>query len=45
MGTAAGAKAIRQAFDAAVRGEPLAKAGQDHRELAVALEKWPEPQA
>lgn len=45
MGTAAGAMAIRQAFDAAVRGEPLSEARKTHRELAGALEKWPEPQA
>lgn len=42
MGTAAGARAIRQAFDAAVRGEPLAEARKSHPELAAALDKWPE---
>ena len=44
MGTAAGARSIRQAFDAALRGEPLAEAGKAHPELAAALEKWPEPE-
>jgi 2,3-diketo-5-methylthiopentyl-1-phosphate enolase len=42
MGTAAGARSIRQAFDAAVRGEPLAEARKASPELAAALEKWPE---
>lgn len=41
-GTAAGARSIRQAFDAAVRGEPLAEARKEHPELSAALEKWPE---
>jgi 2,3-diketo-5-methylthiopentyl-1-phosphate enolase len=41
-GAAAGARAIRQAIDAAVRGEPLADAAAMHPELAVALERWPE---
>ncbi|MEP7159370.1 MAG: RuBisCO large subunit C-terminal-like domain-containing protein [Chloroflexota bacterium] len=45
MGTAAGARSIRQAFDAAVRGEPLAEARKANPELAAALEKWPEPEA
>ena len=45
MGTAAGARAIRQAIDAAVRGQPLAEARKAHPELAAALEKWPEPEA
>jgi ribulose 1,5-bisphosphate carboxylase large subunit-like protein len=39
---AAGAKAIRQAIDAAVRGEPLAAAGAAHAELGKALVLWPE---
>jgi 2,3-diketo-5-methylthiopentyl-1-phosphate enolase len=42
MGTAAGARSIRQAFDAAIRGEPLAEARKAYPELAAALEKWPE---
>ena len=42
MGTAAGARSIRQAFDAAVVGEPLAQARKEHPELSAALEKWPE---
>lgn len=41
-GTAAGARSIRQAFDAAVRGVPLAEARKEHPELSAALEKWPE---
>ena len=45
MGTVAGARSIRQAFDAAVRGEPLAEARKEYRELASALEKWPEAEA
>jgi 2,3-diketo-5-methylthiopentyl-1-phosphate enolase len=45
MGTAAGARSIRQAFDAAVRGEPLAEARKEYPELASALEKWPEAEA
>jgi 2,3-diketo-5-methylthiopentyl-1-phosphate enolase len=45
MGTAAGARSIRQAFDAAVRGESLAEARRAHTELSAALEKWPEPEA
>ncbi|MCU0505731.1 MAG: RuBisCO large subunit C-terminal-like domain-containing protein, partial [Chloroflexi bacterium] len=43
MGAAAGAAAIRQAFDAAVAGRPLADAAAEHAELAAALETWPEP--
>jgi len=42
MGTAGGARSIRQAFDAAIRGEPLAEARKEHAELSAALEKWPE---
>jgi ribulose 1,5-bisphosphate carboxylase large subunit-like protein len=45
MGTAAGARSIRQAFDAAVRGESLADARKESPELASALEKWPEAEA
>jgi 2,3-diketo-5-methylthiopentyl-1-phosphate enolase len=45
MGTAAGARAIRQAFDAAIRGEPLVEARTAHPELAAALDKWPGPEA
>ena len=41
-GTAAGARSIRQAFDAAVSGIPLSEARNEHRELSAALEKWPE---
>ncbi len=41
-GTAAGARSIRQAFDAAVRGVPLAEARKEQPELSAALEKWPE---
>jgi 2,3-diketo-5-methylthiopentyl-1-phosphate enolase len=42
MGAAAGARAIRQAIDAAVRGQPLADAAAAHPELATALASWPE---
>jgi ribulose 1,5-bisphosphate carboxylase large subunit-like protein len=42
MGTAAGARAIRQAFDAVVRGDTLAEARKEYPELAAALDKWPE---
>jgi len=41
MGPTAGARAIRLAIDAIVRGEPLAAAGAKHPELATALERWP----
>ena len=41
MGATAGARAFRQAIDAVVRGEPLADARGRHRELAVALDRWP----
>lgn len=41
LGAAAGARAIRQALDAAARGETLAEAGAAHPELAAALEQWP----
>jgi 2,3-diketo-5-methylthiopentyl-1-phosphate enolase len=44
MGTAAGARSIRQALDAAIRGEPLDEARKANPELAAALEKWPEPE-
>ena len=39
-GTAAGAKAMRQAVDATVDGTSLEDHAQDHKELARALEKW-----
>ncbi len=42
MGAAAGVRAIRQALDATARGESLRTAATEHRELAVALETWPE---
>jgi 2,3-diketo-5-methylthiopentyl-1-phosphate enolase len=45
MGTAAGARSIRQAFDAAIRGQPLVEARKEHPELSAALEKWPEAEA
>ena len=41
MGATAGARAIRQAIDAVVRGEPLADARRQHPELAAALDRWP----
>ena len=42
MGAAAGARAIRQAIDAVVRGEPLAEARASNPELAAALDRWPD---
>jgi 2,3-diketo-5-methylthiopentyl-1-phosphate enolase len=42
MGVAAGARAIRQAIDAATQGLPLAEAAAQHPELASALALWPE---
>jgi 2,3-diketo-5-methylthiopentyl-1-phosphate enolase len=42
MGAAAGAKAIRQAIDAAVRGESLNDAAAASPELGAALAAWPE---
>jgi ribulose-bisphosphate carboxylase large chain len=39
-GTVAGAKAMRQAVDAAVKEKTLEEFAQDHRELAVALKQW-----
>jgi ribulose 1,5-bisphosphate carboxylase large subunit-like protein len=42
MGAAAGARAIRQAIDATIRGESLADARADDPELAAALDTWPE---
>jgi ribulose 1,5-bisphosphate carboxylase large subunit-like protein len=44
-GTAAGARAIRQAIDAAVGGVPLSEARLAHPDLTAALDKWPEPAA
>ncbi|MFQ5800400.1 MAG: type III ribulose-bisphosphate carboxylase [Candidatus Hydrothermarchaeales archaeon] len=41
-GTQAGAVAMREAVDAAVEGVPLREYANEHRELAVALEKWGE---
>jgi len=45
MGAAAGARAIRQALDAASAGESLATAAGAHPELAAALDAWPVPAA
>lgn len=39
-GTIAGARAMRQAVDAAMQGIPLEEYAQDHHELKLALEKW-----
>jgi ribulose-bisphosphate carboxylase large chain len=41
-GTIAGAKAMRQAVDAAMKHISLEKYAMDHKELARALEKWGE---
>ena len=39
-GTVAGAKAMRQAVDAALRGIPLRKYAEKRRELEIALQTW-----
>lgn len=39
-GTVAGAKALRQAVDATLKGVSLAEYAETHRELAVALQIW-----
>ena len=39
-GTAAGGRAMRQAIDATVDGQPLAEKAQEYRELRRALETW-----
>jgi ribulose-bisphosphate carboxylase large chain len=41
-GTIAGAKAMRQAVDAAMKQIPLEKYAMEHKELTRALEKWGE---
>lgn len=43
QGPVAGAKAFRQAIDAAMQGTPLKEAAKDHPELAAALEAWVDP--
>ncbi len=40
MGAISGAKAMRQAVDAAVAGVPLEEAAENHPELKAALESW-----
>lgn len=40
MGAAAGAKAMRQALEAAMDGKDLKEQAEEHRELKLALEKW-----
>ena len=42
LGATAGALAIRQAMDAVIAGETLAFAATRNRELAIALETWPD---
>ncbi|MHA1238075.1 MAG: RuBisCO large subunit C-terminal-like domain-containing protein [Candidatus Odinarchaeia archaeon] len=39
-GVLAGAKAMRQAVDAVVKGIPLEEYAKTHKELKIALEKW-----
>lgn len=39
-GTTAGAKAIRQAIDASMKGIPARKYAKDHHELKLAFDKW-----
>jgi ribulose-bisphosphate carboxylase large chain len=41
-GTVAGARAMRQAVDATIRGIPLSEHAKTHKELEVALQKWKE---
>jgi 2,3-diketo-5-methylthiopentyl-1-phosphate enolase len=45
QGAAAGARAIRQALEAAARGESLAEARTANPELAAALDQWPLPES
>ncbi len=40
MGPAAGARALRQAIDAAIEGVPVEEAAEEHPELEAALELW-----
>jgi ribulose-bisphosphate carboxylase large chain len=40
-GTVAGARAMRQAVEASMRGIPLPKFAKKYKELEVALKKWP----
>ncbi len=40
-GTIIGARTMRQAVDAAMKGIPLKEYAKDHPELAKALKKWP----
>jgi ribulose-bisphosphate carboxylase large chain len=40
QGTVAGAKAMRQAVDATLRGKTLEEYASNHEELAVALKQW-----
>jgi 2,3-diketo-5-methylthiopentyl-1-phosphate enolase len=42
MGGVSGAKAFRQAIDAAIQGVPLSEAAKAHEELRVALDAWGE---
>jgi ribulose-bisphosphate carboxylase large chain len=42
-GTSAGARAMRQAVDAAVEGRPLDEYAEGHGELAAALRTWSDP--
>jgi len=40
MGPIAGAKAMRQAIDAAMQGIPLTEAAKEHPELKAAIDAW-----
>lgn len=42
-GSGAGAKAMRQAIDAAMKGIPIEEHAKAHAELSIALEKWGAP--
>jgi 2,3-diketo-5-methylthiopentyl-1-phosphate enolase len=43
QGPVAGARAFRQAIDAAMQGRPLEDAAKEYPELQVALETWVDP--
>ena len=40
MGPVAGARAMRQAIDAAVAGIPIVEAAKEHPELQAAIDAW-----
>jgi ribulose-bisphosphate carboxylase large chain len=40
LGSEAGARALRQAMDATLKGIPIEEAAKKHEELAAALKRW-----